>query len=53
MTNHEIEQALGVGMYGVTQSGTPLNETKLKRVEIICVLLKKQKLNMCGDGNVT
>ena len=27
--------------------------TELKRVELTCVLLKKQKLNVCGDGNVT
>ena len=38
-------------VHGVTQSQTRLNE--LKRVELTCVLLKKQKLNMCGDGNVT
>ena len=43
-----------VAVHGVAKSWTWLsNWTELKRVELTCILLKKQKLNMCGDGSVT
>jgi len=62
-SNHEIEQALGVDYrqgslcchspWGHKESDTTEWLTELKRVELTCVLLKKQKLNMCGDDSVT
>ena len=62
-SNHEIEQALGVGdvqgslaccsPWGHTERDTTECPTDLKRVELTCVLLIKQKLNICGAGIVT
>ena len=46
-------EAWRAAVSGDKQSETSLNDWLNWRVGLTCVLLKKQKLNMCGDGNVT